>query len=164
MAEVKSVTIHDDFANGNKRERRYKVTITTNSLVDEVYILSPVVVDASDDGSIFGAKKLASLADIEFNSSSTAPPEYQSQQSYDQKALSHAMLIVDVDDFHQFLPLFLDMTGRGGANANQRAEYMGTSRDTYDEIAGRFNDDQGVAFFLDNAKGMVWEELPPEFE
>jgi len=164
MATVKSVTIHDDFANGDLRERRYKVTITTNSLVDEIYILSPVIVDVSDDGSIFGAKKLASLADIEFNSGANIAPEYQTQQEYDQKALSRAMLLVDVDDFHRFLPLFLSMTGRGGPNANARAIYMGTSRDTYDEIAGRFNDDQGVAFFLDNAKGMVWEELPPEFE
>ena len=65
MSIVKSVTTHDDYANGSKRERRYKVTITNNDGVDEIYILSPVIVDVSDDGSIYGDQKLASLADVE---------------------------------------------------------------------------------------------------
>ena len=163
MAFVKSVTIHDDNAVGTLRERRYLVTIATNTLGDEEYILSPVLVDVSDDGSIYGAAKLASLADNEANRGVDIAPEYQDQNDYDRRALGKAMVGTDIDEFHAVLPLFKAMEGRGGANANQRAVYLGVIKADYDLMADRFGDDEGVAFFIDNAKGQVWEEIPAEW-
>ena len=163
MAFVKSVTIFDDFPNGALRERRYLVTITNNSGGDEEYVLPPVVVDVSDDGSISGAKKLASLAENETESGLDVFPEYQDQNDYDRLSLGKAMLITDIDDFHIRLPLFKAMELRGGANASQRAVYLGVLLADYNLMADRFGDDEGVAFFIDNAKGQVWDELPVEW-
>ena len=164
MALVKSVTIHDDFAIGDLRERRYLVTITTNSLIDEEYILSPVIVDASDDGSIYGAQKLASLADIEAGSGLDIVAEYQDQPDYDRRALGKAMIGDDIEEFHATLPLFKAMESRGGANANQRATYLSVIRADYDLMANRYGDDEGVAFFIEDHKNQVWEVIPVEFE
>ena len=164
MASVKSVTIHDDYARGNQRERRYKVTITNNSLIDAEYILSPVVVDVADDGAAQGNKKLASLADIETGSGADIVAEYQSQADYDRRALGKAMIGTDIDEFHQVLPLYLAMTARGGNNAGQRAAYLGVPTAQYNSMAVRFNDDQGAASFIDDAKGQVWDEIPADWE
>ena len=163
MAFVKSVSIYDDNAVGTLRERRYLVVITTNTLGDEEYILSPVLVDVSDDGSIYGARKLASLADNEAGSGQDIAPEYQDQNDYDRRALGKSMVGTDIDEFHMVLPLFKAMEGRGGANASQRAVYLGVINADYDLMANRFGDDEGVAFFIDNAKGQVWEEIPAEW-
>ena len=162
MAEVKSVVIYDDYPNGDLRERRYKVTITRNDLVDEEYILSPVVVGVSDDGSASGAKKLQQLADNELSTEKVA--QYQAQNDYDRRALGIAMTFTDVDEFYAVLPLFKGMEGRSGSNANQRAATLEVSRAGYDDMANRFNDVEGIAFFLDDHKDQIWEEIPPEFE
>lgn len=164
MATVKSVEIYDDFAVGDLRERRYKVTITTNSGVDEEYILSPVIVPDSDDGSEAAAKKLAQLADNEASLGADIVAEYQAQNNYDRRALGKAMVLTDVDEFYAVLPLFKAMEARGGANKNQRAAYLGVSGANYTLMEDRFNDVEGIAFFLDNAKGQIWEEIPQEFE
>ena len=161
MASVKSVAIYDDYAFGTQRERRYSVVITNNSLVDETVVVGPVVVDVSDDGTAAGAKLLAQLAENELGGEKTA--EYQTQAEYDARALGRAMMMTDVDEFYAILPLFLAMETRGGANANARAAYLGTDRPTYDLINDRFSDVQGISFFLDNAKGQIWDELPGEF-
>ena len=163
MAFVKSVTIYDDFPNGALRERRYLVTITNNSGQDEEYVLAPVVVDVLDDGSIYGAKKLASLAENETESGLNIFPEYNDQADYDRLSLGKAMLLSDIDDFHIRLPLFKAMEARGGANANQRRAYLGVPQADYTILADRFGDDEGVAFFIDNANGQVWDELPVEW-
>jgi len=164
MATVKSVTIHDDYPNGDLRERRYKVTITRNDLTDEEYILSPVIVPESDDGSAAGAKKLASLADIEAGSGKDIVSQYQDQNDYDRISLGRLMTETDVDAFYAGLPLFKAMETRGGANANQRRAYLGVSSENYTAMANRFNDVEGIAFFLDDHKDQIWEEIPPEFE
>ena len=164
MAIVKSVTIHDDYASGDLRRRRYKVVITTNSLVDEEYILSPITVDASDDGSDAAANKLAQLAETEASSGADILAEYQDQNDYDRRALGKAMTRRDVDEFYLVLPLFKSMEARGGANANQRATYLEVTTVNYNLMADRFGDVEGIAFFLDNAKGQIWDTIPPEFE
>ena len=163
MATVKSVTIYDDYPNGDLRERRYLVVITTNSLVDEEYILSPVIVPVSDDGTDAANGKLDQLAKNETGPEDIAA-EYQDQNDYDRRSLGRAMTIESTDIFYTYLGLFKAMEGRGGANAGQRATYLEIPRAEYDLIANRFNDVEGIAFFLDDAKGQVWEELPPGYE
>jgi hypothetical protein len=163
MAVVKSVTIHDDVAHGDLRERRYLVTITTNTLGDEEYILSPVIVDASDDGSIYGDQKLASLADVEAGGVADIAPEYQDQNDYDRRSLGRSMLEESTDDFYLWLSLFKGMEVRGGANANQRASYLGVLIGDYNLMANRFGDIEGIEFFLVDAKEQVWEDLPVEW-
>ena len=163
MAEVKlPVEIHDNYPNGDLWERRYKVTIITNSLQEEVYILSPVVVPVDDDGSASGAKKLQQLADNELSTEKVA--QYQAQNDYDRRALGIAMTFTDVDEFYAVLPLFKGMEGRSGSNANQRAATLEVSRAGYDDMANRFNDVEGIAFFLDDHKEQIWDEIPAEWE
>ncbi len=87
-------------------------------------------------------------------------PNHQTQAEFDRRLLGELMTVLDAHTFYAALPFFQAVESRGGANANQRASYLGIDRPTYDLIANRFGDVQGVAFFLDNAKGQVWEELP----
>ena len=164
MANVKSVTQYDNYPNGDNFERRYTVVITPNNLVDESYVVGPYIVPDDDTANRveIGDKKLQQLADNELGSEKVA--QYQEQNDYDRRALGQAMTWEDVIEFHATLPLFLAVEVRGGSNANARAAYLGTTRFWYDQIANRYGDDQGVAFFLDNAKGQVWEDLPAEFE
>jgi len=122
MANIDNTVIYDDYPHGAQRERRYKTTITPNSLVNEEYVLSPVVVDVSDDGSDAANVKFQQLADTELAAEKVA--QYQDQDDYDRRALGHAMMISDINDFHDTLPLFLAMEVRGGANANARALYL----------------------------------------
>ena len=160
MPIIKSTEIFDDIPAGSRRERRYKITITTNKGTDEVYIESPVVVDVADDGAAVASKKLISLADVEAGRLVDLNPNYQDQRDYDRRGLGRAMTITGTDEFYEVLPLFRAMEARGGANANQRASYLGVTRADYDLMAARFNDVAGIAFFLDDAKGQVWDDVP----
>ena len=163
MASVKlPVEIHDDFPFGDLRERRYRVTIIRNDLDEEVYILSPVIVPASDDGTAAAAVKLSQLADNELAGEKVA--QYQDQNDYDRRALGLLMVESDVDSFYAGLPLFKGMETRGGANANQRRVYLGVSSENYTSMANRFNDVEGIAFFLDDHKNQIWDFIPDEFK
>ncbi|MCP3672731.1 MAG: hypothetical protein GY814_20375 [Gammaproteobacteria bacterium] len=162
MAEVKSVEIYDDYPHGRKRERRYKVTITNNSMGDEEYILSPVVVDSSDDGSASGDKKLAQLADIELGSEKIC--EYQSQADYDRRALGRAMLLTDINDFFDTIPLWDAVDVRGGSSPGQKAAYLGVSKPDVISIGKRYRECKSNSGFINDRKGYVWDEMPPEFE
>ena len=90
--------------------------------------------------------------------------EHQTQAEFDRRLLGRLMIDPDIYTFHAAQPFWSAVQARGGANANQRAAYLGVSRANYDLIANRFGDDQGAAFFIDNAKGQVWSEIPAEFE
>jgi len=164
MASVKSVVVFDDYQAGAKRERRYTAVITNNIPADEEHILPPVIVEASDDGTDAANAKLTTLTNIEISSAADITPKYQSQADYDRRALGRAMLIENADEFHAVLPLFEAMELRGGNNAGQRAAYLGVSPASYGDMEERFNNDQGAAFFLDDRKGLIWEDLPPEWE
>ena len=90
-------------------------------------------------------------------------PVYQTQAEFDRRLLGELMLVTNVHTFHTALPFFQAVEGRGGANAGQRATYLGVTTGNYNLIAARFGDDQGVAFFLDNVKGQIWDIIPEEF-
>jgi len=90
--------------------------------------------------------------------------DYQPQADFDRRLLARLMTVVDVQVFYAGLPFFQAMEGRGGANANQRASYLGVIRDEYDLMSNRFGDVQGVAFFLDDDKNAVWHDIPEDWE
>ena len=48
---------------------------------------------------------------------------------------------------------------RGGANAGQRATYLGVTTGEYTEVDNRFGDSQGVQFFIDDEKNNVWDDV-----
>ncbi len=87
----------------------------------------------------------------------TVVPVFQPQSEFDLAVLTLFMKEADVHIFHASLPFFLAVETRGGANANQRALYLGIDRVTYDQIAKRYGDDQGAAFFIEDSKNQVWE-------
>lgn len=91
-------------------------------------------------------------------------PVYQSQPDFDRRLLGRFMLIADVHVFHNSLQFFLNIESRGGANASQRASYLGISTTDYGLIADRYGDSQGAAFFITDSKNQVWDELPQDFE
>ena len=90
-------------------------------------------------------------------------PTNTPQAEYDRKMLGQYMLQEDVHKFRAGLDFFRDVESRGGANATQRAAYLGITRETYDQIAKRFNDLTGSLTFIDDEKNQIWTELPPEF-
>ena len=158
MSSVKSVTVHKErpWRDGFVK-RMYEVTLTDNNSVDHVVITGAFKDLPLNDGSGAGITALLTMQDKELSTEDKAPLWNADQATYYRRALGKAMLLGDVDDFYAYLPLFLAMETNGGANANQRALYLGTDRATYDLIAKRFGDVQGIAFFLDNAKGQVWD-------
>ena len=87
-------------------------------------------------------------------------PDHQTQAEFDRRVLGQMML---VDDAHAVLaayPMFQAVELRGGANANQRADYLGMDVATYNLIDDRFSNVNGVAWFLTDEKNQLWDELP----
>ena len=165
MSLVKSIQIETDHPTGSgRRSRQYKITLTDNNLVDHVVVSRPARVDLADIGTTIAAGHLQSMKDNELTSRKLTPDWADSEAEYYRRALGRAMTLQDVDDFYTYLPVFKEMEIRGGANANHRAAYLRITRALYDQITARFNDVEGIAFFLDNAKGQIWDKIPPEFE
>lgn len=165
MAVVKSVTIHSErpWSNGQVK-RRYLVTLTDNNGGDHEIVTMPVKQLPADNGNAVAASHLQGKKNGELLKGAIVPEWQDTQADYDRISLGRAMLLTDVDEFYTYLPLFKAMEGRSGSNANQRAATLGVSRANYGLMADRFGDVQGVAFFLDNAKGQIWSELPEEFK
>jgi len=90
-------------------------------------------------------------------------PEHQTQADFDRRVLGRIMLIDDAHAIYAAYPMFQAVEGRGGANANQRASYLGISSSEYGLIAVRFNNVPGVAWFLEDEKNQIWNELPEVF-
>ena len=87
-------------------------------------------------------------------------PEHQLQADFDRRVLG---IIMTTDDAHAVLaayPMFQAVELRGGANANQRASYLGIDTATYNLINDRFNNVNGVSWFLTDEKNQLWETLP----
>ena len=165
MASVKSVTIHSErpWSNGQVK-RRYLVTLTDNNAVDHEIVTMPVKQLPADTGDAVAASLLQGKKNNEVLKGDIVPEWQDTQADYDRISLGRAMLLTDVDEFYSHLPLFKAMEVRGGANANQRAAYLGVSTANYNLMADRFGDVEGIAFFLDNAKGQIWDEIPEEFK
>ena len=86
-------------------------------------------------------------------------PVYQSQADFDRRLLGRLMTQWDVHTFSAGLPFFQAMELRGGANAGQRAAYLGVTTGEYTEVDNRFGDSQGVQFFIDDEKNNVWNSV-----
>lgn len=86
-------------------------------------------------------------------------PVYQSQADFDRRLLGRLMTQRDVHTFSAGLPFFQAIELRGGANAIQRASYLGVIRADYDLVRARFGDSQGVQFFIDDEKNSVWPDV-----
>ena len=89
-------------------------------------------------------------------------PEYQAQSDYDRRALGQFMTLADVHHFNEGRVLFLAMEARGGANAGQRAVYLGITSGTYSEIDNRFSDLAGAQTFILDNKNQRWDDIPEE--
>jgi hypothetical protein len=163
MANVQSVSIHFEKPWKDIVKRRYQVTLLDNNSTEHVVITSAVKVDSSDDGASVGQQVLQEYKDVELSEKDITTLWNDTQADYDRRALGRAMNLTDTHEFYSFLPLFQAMEGRGGANAIQRAAYLGVSIENYNLMATRFGDVQGIAFFLDNEKDQIWDTIPQEF-
>lgn len=165
MSSVKSVSTYSEkpWINGQVK-RRYRVVLTDSNLVDHEIITSPFKVDPLDDGAAKADQELKNKIQGELSIEDRVPQWSDTQADYDRRALGRAMLEEDTEKFYLYLPLFKAMEARSGANANQRAITLGVTRADYDLMAARFGDVEGIAFFLDNAKGQIWDVLPPGWE
>lgn len=167
MASVKSVTVYSDvpgLEDSGLRKKRFAIVLTDNNLVDSTIITKPAHVLPEEDGSIFATKALQQQKDSELSNRNIVPEWNDAQADYDRRALGIAMTLTDVHEFYSYLPLFKAMELRGGANRNQRAAYLGVPVSEYTQMEDRFNDVEGIAFFLDNAKDQIWEEILPGWD
>lgn len=165
MASVKTIEIFRERPwRAGLVKRRYRVTLTDNNAVDHVTTLMPSRVDPADDGTTAANDLLESQKNSELSNEDKATQWHDSQADYDRRALGFAMTLDSTDEFFTYLPLFKAMELRGGNNPGQRATYLGVQRADYDLMADRFNDVEGVAFFLTDAKGQVWDEIPEDWQ
>ena len=90
--------------------------------------------------------------------------EHQDQADYDRRVLGRMMMVVNINYFLAAYAFFQAVELRGGANAIQRAAYLGITATEYGEIDDRFSNVSGVAWFVEDEKNMIWQELPEVFE
>lgn len=101
---------------------------------------------------------------VESESSPDIVVEHQLQADYDRRVLGRMMMEVNIHYFLAAYPFFQAVELRGGANAIQRAAYLGIASTEYGEIDDRFSNASGVAWFVADEKNMIWQELPTVFE
>lgn len=139
--------------------------------------LGPMLVPAAFDADADLLAKIPSveqqLADVEVNTAVNLTyqginpdkvAEHQAQSDFDRRVLGRMMLIGDAHAFYAAYPFFQAVEGRGGANTNARAAYLGLTRNEYLPVETRFNNVSGVAWFLADEKNQIWSELPEAFE
>lgn len=90
------------------------------------------------------------------------PPEYQDQNDFDRRLLGRMMMETDAHLFYASYPFFQAVEGRGGANADKRATYLGVASTEYGDVDDRYGSVSGVAWFLDDEKQQIWDDLPSE--
>lgn len=90
--------------------------------------------------------------------------EHQLQADYDRRVLGRLMTETNSHIFGEAYTFFQAVESRGGANANQRASYLGITTDDYGMIDDRFSNVNGVNWFLTDEKNQVWDTLPEAFE
>lgn len=90
--------------------------------------------------------------------------DHQPQSDYDRRVLGEMMTTSDISSFHTAYPLFTAMELRGGANASQRAAYLGVDTISYGQMAARFNNVNGVAWFITDEKEQTWYKVPKAWE
>jgi len=167
---ITSYQVISEFPNGDKLSVTYEFTHHTGR-IDTVNRTVPAGTDhdAVMQSMIPGLEQQAADQEIgeamekanrEENPDKVA--EYQPQADFDRRVLGRCTMLRDVHQFYATLPMWTAMEGRGGSNANQRASYLGITRELYDPMDDRYGEVQGIAFFLDNDS--TWPELPEEFE
>jgi hypothetical protein len=104
------------------------------------------------------------VSDCELDISPEKVPDHLAQNDYDRRVLGQAMTFTDIHWFYAAYPLFTAMELRGGANAGQRAGYLGVDTTTYGQMEDRFNNVNGVAWFLTDEKAQTWPEVPEGWE
>lgn len=165
MATVKSITQFSEVPwSDGLVKRRYEVVLTDNFAVDHSFVVGPVKVLPSDDGSVFAADMLQSMKDGELSNQDIVPAWNDTQADYDRRSLGRANVIRDVDDFISYLPLYQAMTARSGNNDGQRAATLGVSAENYNQMASRFNTAVGIQGGIATMNADVFETLPEEFE
>lgn len=144
-------------------KRRYEVTLQGNTGLLLTKLIGPFKMLPADDPTLFAEDFLNQRRQKELGLDDIQPEWNDTQADYDRRSLGKAMLINDAVDFFAYLPLFKAMETRSGANASQRAATLGVTSAEYNLMASRFNDVEGVAFFLTDAKDAVWTEIPAEW-
>jgi len=93
----------------------------------------------------------------------TDTAEFQPQADYDRRVLGRCMTLDDASQFFAAYPFFQAVELRGGANDAARAAYLGVPTSEWQAIATRFNNVNGVSWFLTDEKEQTWDKLPGEY-
>ena len=133
-------------------ERNYVCAIAT-----DVDVIAANAIPEIESGLITGEQIASYRVGEAEGDPNTIVPVFQSYAEFDLAVLTMFMKTGDVHIFHASLTLFKAMETRGGANAIQRAIYLGIDNITYGQIADRYGDSEGAAFFITNVKDQVWE-------
>ena len=169
MSIVSNVLVYSE-PNGSRFDVRYKfidhlaVEIIVDKLVPAGFDTEADMLALIPGIEISQAEQEVTIAvnAAEHGTTSDIVPDYQLQADYDRRALGQFMTIADVHWFNEGRVLFLAMEVRGGANANQRAVYLGITTGTYSEIDNRFSDLAGAQSFILDNKNQRWDDIPEE--
>ena len=169
MSIVSNVLVSNE-PNGSRFDVMYKFV---DHLGVEIFVTKKVVAGFDADADMFAMipeievqqaelEVINAVGGAESGVSPDIVPDYQLQADYDRRALGQFMTLADVHHFNEGRVLFLAMESRGGANANDRADYLSITRSTYDEINSRFSEFAGVQDFLNDVKNQRWDGIPDE--
>ena len=87
--------------------------------------------------------------------------DHQAQADFDRRFLGQSMLL-DAQPFFNCKPVF-DRVQTVGANAAQRAAYLGVTSTEYGLINTRYGNVAGVGWFLNDEKDQQWTEINEAF-
>ena len=88
---------------------------------------------------------------------------YQPQSDFDRRLLGRLMTTPDVHTFNAAIPFFQAMELRGGANASQRALYLGVDSGEYNLVNVRFGNSIGAQSYIDDEKNSVWTDVKEDW-
>lgn len=171
MAVISNTTVEDAPQEDGRRYVRYEYVFSQGLVTTR----GPKLVDAIFDDD---ADRVAMVPEVELDAAwdevnqqyklarSLQNPDkaavYQDQNDFDRRLLGLFMFNPNAHVVLAGYPFFQAVELRGGANSGKRATYLGVVSEEYDQVEARFNNVNGVAWFLTDEKGMIWQEYPSE--
>ena len=171
MAITSSETVLNELQSDGTRKVRFKYTFDTGLVLywgptfvpgatDVTALRTSLISQMEADAAETEIQEQVTVAEGLENPDKTA--QYQTQADFDRRLLAHMMLVENAHHFYASYPFFQAVETRGGANANQRATYLGVTSVEYGQVEDRYNNVSGVSWFLTDEKNQIWTEYPSD--
>jgi len=110
------------------------------------------------EGELQVTEVVDALKQAELGNDPDKSSDHQLQADFDRRLLGLLMQELSIDTKIAAIPFWTAVEGRGGANANQRAAYLGVIRAEYDLVSAMFGDLQGVSGGVNTVNGQIWDD------